>query len=158
MTLEEKIKSDLVQALKEKDGLRSGTLRLVLSATHNLEIEKKGKSEGKEVVLGDDEVLEVLRKEAKKRKEAIEMYKKGKRGELAEKEEKELNIIEEYLPSQMNEEEIVKILDETMVRVKPGGPADFGKVMGDAMKQLKGKADAQMVAGLIKKKLEGVHE
>ena len=97
-----------------------------------------------------------LRGEVKKRKEAIEMYKRGKRSELAEKEAKELGILEEYLPPQMSEEEVTGVLDEAIARVKPKGPADFGKVMGDVMKQLKGRADAQMVAGLIKKKLDKI--
>ena len=158
MTLKEKISGNLIQALKEKNELRTGTLRLILSAVHNLEIDKKGRNEGKEVVLEDDEVLGVLRGEAKKRKEAIEMYKKGKREELAKKEEEELGIIEEYLPSQMSEEKIVAVIDEVMSRVRPNGPADFGRVISEAMKQLKGKADGQKVSGLIKKKLEKIGE
>jgi uncharacterized protein YqeY len=149
--LKEKINKDLIRAMKEKEELKVGTLRLFSAAVHNREIEKKGKSGSSE--LTDEEVLEVLRREVKKRKEAGEIYLKGGRPELAEKEEKELRILESYLPVQLDPEAVRKIVEEAFEVVKPQGPKDFGKVMGEAMKKLKGVADSALVSGFIKEKL-----
>lgn len=156
MILKEKIESDVVSALKSSDSVRTTTLRMLLAAIHNVEIEEKGKSGGKDVVLEDDEIVSVVRKEIKKRKEAIDMYKKGNRDELAEKEKTELGILEKYVPSQMSEEEIAKVVEGVIAETKPTGPVDFGRVMREAMKQLKGKADASVVACLTKQKLENL--
>lgn len=150
--LKERINKDLIQALKDKDELKLGTLRLFSAAVHNREIEKKGR--GEEIELTGDELLEILRREVKKRKESIEIYAKGHRPELAEKEGKELKILENYLPAQLDAIAVEKIVHEAIETVKPAGPKDFGKVMGEAMKKLKGVADAGLVNKLIKEKLE----
>jgi len=102
--LHQRIKEDLKEALKAGDGFRVGTLRMVLSSLHNKEIEKKGK--GQEPKLTEEETIEVLMNEAKKRKESNEAYLKGNRNDLADKEKKELEIITVYLPKQLSEEEI----------------------------------------------------
>ena len=149
--LKEKMSSDLVSAMKARDEVSVGTLRLALAAVHNREIEKKSKSG--EAELSADEILEVLRREVKKRVEAIEIYKKGNRPELADKESAELAILEKYLPAKLGGEEIAKIVDEAVKAVNPAGPSDFGKVMAEAMKKLKGVADGAMVGELIKKRL-----
>jgi uncharacterized protein YqeY len=149
--LAEKINKDLVLAMKAREELKVSTLRLLLSGLHNREIEKKGKGGSPE--LSEDDVLEVLRREVKKRKEAIEVYLKGGRPELAEKEEKELGILENYLPAQLDGETVRKIVEEAITAVNPAGPKDFGKVMGEAMKKLKGVADSSLVSGIIKEKL-----
>lgn len=158
MSLKEKIKSDVIRALKSKDDVRTSTLRMLLAAVHNVEIEKKGKSGGKDIVLEDDEVVSVVRREIKKRKEAIEMYEKGKRGELAQKEKIELGVLEEYVPPQMSGEEVTKVVEEAIASVQPKSPADFGKVMGAAMKQLKGRADASVVTKVVKDRLAAKSE
>ncbi|HXF44458.1 MAG TPA: GatB/YqeY domain-containing protein [Candidatus Paceibacterota bacterium] len=151
--LKDTLNKDLVEALKANDELKTGTLRLILSALHNLEIEKRSKT-GKSVELTDDDVLEVLKREVRKRKEAIDLYTKGNRADLAAKEESELKFIAIYLPPEMGEEEVRKEVAAVLLRVKPVGPADFGRVMGEAMKVLKGKADASLVSKIIKEHLE----
>jgi len=128
-------------------------LRMVLSSLHNKEIEKKGK--GQEPKLTEEETIEVLMSEAKKRKESIEAYLKGNRSDLADKEKKELEIITIYLPKQLSEEEIKKIVQETIQKIGAQSEKDFGKVMGLLMKELKGKADTKLVSQIVKKSLEG---
>ena len=150
--LHQKITIDLKVALKSGDSFRVGTLRMLLSSLHNKEIEKKGK--GLESTLSDDEAIEVLSREAKKRKEAIEAYEKGNRTDLAQKETKELEIIEKYLPEQLSEEEIEKIITAAIKKTGAVTVKDFGKVMGEAMKELKGKADASLVSKIVRKRIE----
>ncbi|MGC9603170.1 MAG: GatB/YqeY domain-containing protein [Minisyncoccia bacterium] len=149
--LKERINSELIQALKQRNDVKVGTLRLFLASAHNREIEKKGKGENPE--LSDEELLDILGKEAKKRKEAMEIYVKGGRPELAEKEAGELRILEGYLPAQLDAAAVLKIVDETIRMTKPAGAKDFGRVMGEAMKKLKGVADPALVTKLIKEKL-----
>lgn len=154
--LNQKIFEDLKEAMKASKEFETGLLRMLLSSLHNKEIEKKGK--GGEPVLSDEEVIEVLSKEAKKRKEAAEMFNNAGRGELAEKEIKELELIKKYLPEQISSEEIEKVVKAVIERTvkDPEGKqvpygARFGKVMAEAMKDLKGKADASSVSEAIKK-------
>ncbi|MCX6702970.1 MAG: GatB/YqeY domain-containing protein [Candidatus Wolfebacteria bacterium] len=156
----EKITQEIIIAMKAGDSFRTGTLRMVSAALHNKEIEKKSK--GKEPELTDEEAIEVLTKEAKKRKEAIDIYAKAGRQELADKEKKELEIISTYLPEQMGEAEIEKVIDQVLSRMgaNPDGKsaavngAGFGQIMGAVMKELKGKADASLVSAILKKKSE----
>ncbi|MGC9611079.1 MAG: GatB/YqeY domain-containing protein [Minisyncoccia bacterium] len=150
--LKDQISKDLIQALKEKNEVKVGTLRLFLASAHNKEIEKKGKNETPE--LSEDETQEILRREAKKRKEAIEIYVRGGRQDLADKESGELEILEKYLPAQLAPAEVEKIILEAIAVVKPAGAKDFGKVMGEAMKKLKGLADTGEVGKIIKERLE----
>ncbi len=150
-TLQKKISDDLTHATKERDEVRVSTLRLLSAGLHNREIEKKGK--GEDALLSDNEVLELVRREAKKRKEAITLYRKGAREELASREERELSVLEEYLPAQAGEETIRNAIDDAIALVHPEGAKDFGKVMGAVMKALHGTADTEKVAGLIKEKL-----
>lgn len=151
MDLKEKINQDLKDAMKSKDGLRLGTLRMVSAAIHNREIEKKGKREDS---LSEEELLEVLGKEAKKRKESAEAYEKGGRNDLAEKERSELNIIKYYLPPELDDNEIRLIIEETIKDLGEGlTEKDFGKVMGKAMPKLKGRADSSKVSMIVKEAL-----
>ena len=150
MALKEKLNSDLYQALKNKESLRVETLRFILSNIHNKEIEKRAKGDS---VLKDEEIIEVLNREAKKRKEAAEIYDKGGRSELKEKEIAELKIIQEYLPEQLNEAEIKKVIEEVLLKLEVKDGKEFGKVMAEIMKQLKGKADATIVNKIVKEKL-----
>ncbi len=155
MTLKEKLQNDLKDALKANSAEKRDTLRLLLSAISNREIENKGK--GKEGTLSDEEVLEVLGKEGKKRKESIEAYAKGGRSDLVEKEEKELQIIKTYLPEELGEEEIVNIVNEAIQAIRPESMKDFGKVMGEVAKRTKGRADNAKVSKLVKERMES-HE
>ncbi len=156
MALKEKLKSDLKSALKSKNGERVNTLRFILSSIQNKEIEKRGKASGdlRGISLIDEEVIEVLSKEAKKRKEAAEIYSKANRSDLANKEIKELEIIKIYLPEQLGEEEIKKRIQELLKQFDIKSPKDFGRVMGEVMKELKEKADASLVSRIIKSEIE----
>lgn len=133
-------------ALKSKDQFRLGVLRLINSSLHNKQIEK-----GKDTVLTEDDVLQVLTRESKKRKESIEAFEKGGRPELAENEKKELAIIEQYLPKQMNKEETVAAIERILSGI--ADKSNFGLVMKEVMKELKGKADAKIISEVIKEKL-----
>lgn len=149
--LQQKITEDLKIAMKAGRDFELGVLRMLSAAFHNKEIEKKGK--GLEPVLSDDEMIEVLIKEAKKRKESIEAYTKGNRSDLAEKETKELEIIKKYLPEEMAVEEIEKVVRAAIEKTGAKTEKEFGLVMKEAMKDLKGKADASSVSEIIKKSL-----
>lgn len=151
MSLHEKINSDLRIAMKDSNVFELGVLRMLTSALHNKEIEKKGK--GQETDLSDDEVIEILTREAKKRKEAAELYTKGNRNDLAEKELKELAFIKKYLPAQLGTEEIEKIVKAAIASTGANSVKEFGKVMAEAMKELKGKADAGAVSEIVKREL-----
>lgn len=145
MTIQAKIEADLVQALKDKKEFDCSVLRMIKSALHNKEIEKKSE-------LKDEDVSEILRHEIKSRKDSVTDYEKGGRKDLADKEKKEIVLIEKYLPAMLGEEEIKKVVLET-VKALNAGPKDFGKVMGQAMGKLKGKADGNTVSQIVKKAL-----
>lgn len=143
MSLVEKINEDLKQAMRDKNELLLLVLRGINSEIHNREIEKKGEE------LIEEEVLEVIISEAKKRKEAIEEFRKGERNDLAEKEEKELEILKKYLPEQMNEEKIKQEAKQAIEETKAVGPQDTGKVMSVLMPKLKGKAEGKIVSKIV---------
>lgn len=145
MTLDEKIKIDLKKALKEKDTKRVSVLRFLLSAIHNREIELNKRGE-----LKDEETVGVIRLQVKQHRESIEAYRKGKREDLARKEEEELEILNTYLPQQISDEELEKIIIKTLKEVKATGPADFGKVMGQVIKKVKGRAEGKIIAETVK--------
>lgn len=151
--LEKKIQSNLIEAVKKKERLTTETLRMLMSGVHNKSIEKKSKKGESE--LTEEEILEVVSKEVKKRKEAAHLFFEGGRPELADKEMKEFYVLERYLPKQFTHDEIERFVTEIIEKVKPQGMGDFGKVMGEAMKLLKGKADASSVGDIIKEKLAG---
>ena len=142
----EQIQNDLKTALKEKNELQVSTLRLLLSETHNRQIEKQAE-------LVDEDIIGVLRKEAKKRQESVEAYEKGGRQELADKESKELIILSKYLPQEMDPQELEKMVKETIDEVRAQGAGDFGKVMGVVMNKVKGKIDGSKVSDAVKKLL-----
>ena len=150
--IQQKIKEDLNIFLKAGKSFEAGVLRLIFSVFKNKEIEKRGK--GQEAMLADEEIIDLLMKEAKKRKEAADIYKKGNREDLAEKEIKELEIIKKYLPEELSAEEIEKIVDKAMAAVGATNIKDIGKTMAEAMKELRGRADMSAVGAMIKKKLD----
>jgi len=147
-TLLETINADLKAAMKSGDAARLGTLRMLAAAIHNREIEKHGKGG-----LTPDDVLDVAQKEAKKRKESIQLFMQGGRPDLAATETAELAILKVYLPEELGEEEVRKVVAATIAALQPQGAKDFGKVMGAAMKELKGRADSALVTTLIKEAL-----
>jgi len=152
--LKETIKSDLNKSIKESNEIIRSTLRMVLAAVLNKEKEKKYKEKAEdEVELTEEEMIEVVSSEAKKRKEAIREYEKGGRQDLAEKEKSELKILEKYLPEQISEEEIRKLVQQAIEKIKASEMKDMGKVMAELMPQVKGKADGTIVSQIVKELL-----
>jgi hypothetical protein len=150
MGLKEKLADDLKNAMKSGDKIKLEVVRMLQTMLKRKEVEKR--AEGKE--LTEDDEIQVIRSEIKKRKEAIELFEKGGRMDLAEKEKKELEILNTYLPEQMSEEEIANFVDKVIQEVGATGPKDIGKVMGAVMKQLKGKAEGEIVQKIVKEKLQ----
>lgn len=162
MSLKDKLQEDLKESLKKKEEGIVSVLRQVTSVIHNKEIEKKTKlrKEGKtdeEITrlgsLADEEIIQVLASEAKKRREAVLEFGKGKREDLVQKEQDELEILQKYLPEQLSEEEIKKIAKEVIERIGATELKDMGKVMAGLMSQTKGKADGTVVSKIVKELL-----
>ena len=143
MGLAEQVRSDLIQALKQKDALCCTTLRMLLSSIHNAEIDQQHKA------LDDAGVASVVAKEIKKRRESIEAFEKGNRPDLVAKEKTELEILTKYLPQQMSRDEITALARQMIAEVGARGPGDKGKVMGKLMPQTKGKADGKEVSDTV---------
>ncbi len=148
MNLESKITDELKKSMKTGNKLRTSVLRSLRSLI--LEFNKSGT--GKE--LDNEEGIKLLNSAAKKRKDSIEMYKNANRKDLMEKEEAELDIIMEFLPKQLDDEEIKALINSIISETGAEGMKDMGKVMGAAMKQMKGKADGNKVKDLVKELLE----
>ena len=149
--LKEQLHTDLTAAIKAKDSLTSGTLRMVLSAITNEEVS------GKEArVLNDQDMITVLNREAKKRKEAATAYDDAKRPELADKERAELGIIQAYLPTALSDEDLAKIIADAVAEVAASGatgPSAMGAVMKIVSPQVSGRADGGAVAAAVKSAL-----
>ena len=147
MKLKDKISEDLKAALKSGDKTRLLTIRSIRALI--LEFEKSGID--KEMTEEDE--LKLLNSAAKKRKDSIEQYRKGNREDLAKSEEEELKIIMNYLPEQMNNDEIKKKVEEIAGNIGAESKKDFGKLMSATMKELKGKADGKIVRETVEKVL-----
>lgn len=150
MNLKEKISNDLREAMKSHDELRTSTLRMISSAILYLE---RGISADYQAT--DEDVLKVLNKQLKQREESIEMFKKGGREELAQKEAGEMEIIKQYLPEQLGEEEVREIVEETIRETGASSMADMGKVMGSLSQKIQGKASGILIARIAREKLQG---
>ncbi len=164
MTFKEKINQDFKEAFKAKEELRASVLRMLNSSIKNKEIDKRSKlvKSGttdeailvKESQLLDEEVLEVIGTEAKRRKDSIKQFQDGNRPEMAAQEEAELKILSAYLPEQMGEEEIRKIVQESINESGALGSQEIGRVMKALMPRVKGKADGNLVNKIVKEELE----
>ncbi len=148
MSLKVKLSDELKAAMKAGNAKRLGVFRLLISALRNKEIEKKG--QGKEAELTDEEILQLLSSEAKKRKESITIFIQGNRTDLAEGEKQELEIIQEFLPQQMSAEAAEKAVSEILTRT---GVKEVGPAMKEVMKELRGKVDGGLIGEIVKKKL-----
>lgn len=146
-------KQDLQGKLKEsmlaRDELRTSVLRMLLSAINYYEIQKGGAG----YVATDEDVLSVIGSQAKQRKDSIAEFEKAGRQELVDKEKAELSILQAFLPEQMSEEEVKKIVEETLVETGAKTMQDMGKLMGALNGKLKGKADMGIVSNLVKQSL-----
>jgi len=144
MNFEQLINDDLKEAMKSGDKLKLETLRSLRASV--IEFNKNGT--GKE--LAEEDAQKILLQASKKRKDAIEMYKQAGRQDLLEKEEAELAIIASYLPQQLTEDQVIDVLKGLIANIGAEGPKDMGKVMGLAMKELRGKADGTLVQQCLK--------
>lgn len=144
--MKERISNDIVAAMKEKDKVTLETLRMVKGAIQMEEIKVKKE-------LTDDDIAIVISKQIKTRKESIEEFKKGNREDLVSKTEEEIKVLEKYMPEQLSEEEIRKIVDKVVEELGAKLPSDMGKVMGKITPLVKGKADMGLVSKLVKDKL-----
>ncbi len=147
MSLINKLDADLKQALLSKDKDTVALLRLIKAVLKNEMIALKKDS------LTDDEVIKLLRKEAKKRQDSIEQFTAGNRIDLAEQEKKELSLIEKYLPAQMSLTDIKKIVTEIIASIDNVAPSQFGQIMGLVMKKTAGQADGNLVSQAVKEAL-----
>jgi len=145
MGLKEKLQSDLTDAIRSKDVVKSGTIRMLLAAITNEEV--AGKSAR---VLTDAEVITVLSREAKKRREAVEAYTNAKREDLANKEKEEAAVIALYLPEQLSEADIKKLIADAIAETNASGPSGMGLVMKVLQPKIAGKADGGVVSSLVK--------
>ena len=144
--MRERILSDLVSAMKSKDKETLSVLRMVKGAIQLEEINKKQE-------LNDEDVIAVLSKQIKTRKESIVEFEKAGREDLVNQTKGEIEILSKYMPEQLSEEEVIKVIDEAFDAVKPEKPSDMGKLMGFVTPKLKGKADMGFVSKTIKEKL-----
>jgi uncharacterized protein YqeY len=145
MGLKEKLQSDLTDAIRSRAEVKSGTIRMLLAAITTEEVSGKAAR-----VLKDDEIITVLSREAKKRREAVEAYVSAKRDDLADKERAEGEVIAQYLPAQLSEEEIKKMIADAISETGAAGPAGMGLVMKVLSPKIAGKADGGVVSGLVK--------
>lgn len=148
--LKQRLTADMTAALKARENVRLSTLRMAIAAVQRAEV---AGTEARD--LSDAEVLDVLTSEAKKRREAVTAYRDAGRDELADKEQAEANILAEYLPEQLSEDEIKQLVTETIGQTGAAelGPRGMGKVMGALQPKVKGKADGALVAAEVKRQL-----
>lgn len=142
----DRLQEDLKQAQLERDEVKVSTLRLLISELNNARIAKSSD-------LADQEIISVIQKEVKKRKEAAAGFRSGAREEQAKKEEIEAKILEGYLPLQLTDEELTRIIDGVITEVGATGISDMGKVIGAVMGKVAGQADGGRVSALVKEKL-----
>ena len=141
------ILEDLKTAMKTQDKVRLSVIRMVKGAIQMSELNKKHE-------LSDEEIIEVISKEIKSRKDSINEFKKGGREDLVEKTQSEIEILSEYLPKPLTEEELNEIIDKVFEEVKPESSKDMGKVMKELKPQVNGKADMGLVSKIVKEKIE----
>lgn len=143
----EKLKQDMVEAMKAKDKERLTTIRMIKGDLDKEHIDKKRE-------INDDLLIEVVNRGIKQRKDSIAEFEKGGRNDLVEKTQAEIEILQSYLPAQLSEEEVSLIIDEAFQIVNPEGPRDMGKIMKEVQPKLKGRADMKKVSEIIKSKLQ----
>ena len=150
MGIKEQLQSDLTEAIRSRNEIVSGTIRMVLTSIRNEEVSGK-----EERTLADAEINTVLTREGKKRREAAEAFADAGRADKAELEKAEGEVIAKYLPAQMSEDDVKKLVAAAIAQSGAAGPGDMGKVMGILKPQVAGKADGGLVSGLVKAALAG---
>lgn len=161
--LREKLQNDVKDALKSGDSEKRVLLGMVMSAIKNREFDKRAKLSKTETdsvkldvesKLNDEEIIEVLSSEIKKRKESVESFTKGGRADLAEKEEKELAVLMNYMPEQMSEDKIREVVKTTLADSEFKDLKDMGRAIGAVMAKVKGQADGTVVSRIVKEELQ----
>ena len=143
----EKLKQDMIVAMKAKDKNRLTTLRMIKGDLDKEHIDKKRE-------INDELLIEVVNRGIKQRKDSIVEFEKGGRQDLIDKTQEELAILQSYLPAQLSDEEVLAIIDEAFQIVNPEGARDMGKIMKEIQPKLKGRADMKQVSEIIKTKLQ----
>lgn len=146
MSLEEKLLEEMKQAMKTNDKIRLSTIRMIRSSSKNKEIELRRKLE-------DEDIFKVIQGMVRKGEESIEQFQAGGRNDLVEKEKMEIEILKSFLPQPIPQEEIIKIIDETIQETQSSSLKDLGKVMKAVMPRLGGKADGKVINQLVKERL-----
>ncbi len=149
--LRARINDTLKESMKSKDGVATSTCRLILAALKDRDIadRSKGNQEG----IGDDAILRLLQSMIKQRREAIQLYRDGNRTELAEKEQAEIDIIEQFLPEQMSEEDMAAAVQGVIDETGAGSIKEMGRVMGALKEKYAGRMDFGKASGIVKEKL-----
>lgn len=146
--LREQVQRDLTEAMKARDAVRVGALRMLLTSIVNREKELRRE-------LTDDEVREVAAREVKRRTESIEAFERGARADLVAKETAEREILRVYAPEQLPEAELDRLIEEAVAEVGATGPGDLGKLMGRVMPKVRGRADGALVQRRVRERLGG---
>jgi uncharacterized protein YqeY len=146
MSLEERLMDEMKQAMKTNDKLRLSTIRMIRTAVKNKEIEQRKK-------LDDDSVMRVIQGMVRRGEESVEQFKLGGRTDLVEKETKEIEILKSYLPKALSQEEILKLIDQTIEETQASSLKDLGKVMKSVMPKLGGRAEGALINQLVKERL-----
>ncbi len=146
MSLEERLVEEMKQALKSNDKLKLSTIRMIRSASKNKEIELRKKLE-------DEDVVKVIQVMVRKGEESVEQFQTGGRVDLVEKEKKEIEILKSFLPQPLSQEEILKIIDQSIQETQASSLKDIGKVMKSVMPKIGGKADGKLINQLVKERL-----
>lgn len=147
-TLKQRLQQDMKDAMKAKQSERLGTIRLILAAVKQREVDER-------IELDDAQVIEVLSKMVKQRRDSLAQYLQAERQDLADKESSELALIDEYLPPALDEAALAAIIDEVIAATGAESPRDMGKVMAQLKPRIQGQADMGVVSGLIKGRLSG---
>jgi len=148
----DRLNDDLKEAMRNRDKVRLRTLRSLRSALKNKEIDQR--ESGVETVLSEQDQLSVLRKQVNQRKDSIEQYENAGRDDLVQQEQEELDVLNEYMPAQMSDEELEETLRDIIEEVGAESMADMGAVMGPAMGKLKGRVDGSRVQEMVQSLLQ----
>ena len=143
MTLKEQITEDMKSAMRAKEAERLGTIRLLLAAIKQREVDER-------ITVDDAGIIAIIEKLIKQRKDSIEQFQKAWRTDLVDQESKELAILQAYMPAQLSAAEVQSAIQKVIADLGASGPQDMGKVIGALKAQLAGKADMGMVSGLVK--------
>ncbi len=146
MSIKDRLNQDFIAARKAQKKTEADVLTMVRTAIRYREIDKKGE-------LTDSDLIAIISHEIKQRKDSVSQYTSGQRQDLATKEQKEIDLLMKYMPAQLSEKQIAEVVARAVSQSGASGPADMGKVMGLAMKELKGKADGTLVQKLVRQEL-----